>query len=126
MDWYYAKDGQQLGPVTQPALIELRQTGQITDSDLVWNDSMPEWLAYGSVNELAGTASAAPVDTSPSYGSQPQQPENVAPTPAAGSSGAAAPAHQPSGGEIPNYLWQSIVVLILCCWPFAIPALVYS
>ncbi|MDR2065263.1 MAG: CD225/dispanin family protein [Prevotellaceae bacterium] len=24
----------------------------------------------------------------------------------------------------PNYLWQAIVVTILCCWPFGIPAIV--
>ena len=30
------------------------------------------------------------------------------------------------GTPIPNYLWQSIVVTILCCWPFGIPAIVYA
>lgn len=28
--------------------------------------------------------------------------------------------------NIPNYLWQSIVVTVLCCWPFGIPAIVYA
>jgi len=28
--------------------------------------------------------------------------------------------------SIPNYLWQSIVVTILCCWPFGIPAIIFS
>ncbi|MBN2686251.1 MAG: CD225/dispanin family protein [Pontiellaceae bacterium] len=28
--------------------------------------------------------------------------------------------------EIPNYLWQSIVVTILCCVPFGIPAIVFA
>ncbi len=27
---------------------------------------------------------------------------------------------------IPNYLWQSIVVTVFCCWPLGIPAIVYS
>lgn len=27
---------------------------------------------------------------------------------------------------IPNYLWQSIVVTIFCCWPLGIPAIVYA
>ena len=30
------------------------------------------------------------------------------------------------GPDFPNYLWQSIVVTILCCWPFGIPAIVYA
>lgn len=28
--------------------------------------------------------------------------------------------------NIPNYLWQSIVVTVLCCLPFGIPAIVYA
>lgn len=28
--------------------------------------------------------------------------------------------------NIPNYLWQSIVVTILCCWPLGIPAIIFS
>jgi interferon-induced transmembrane protein/zinc ribbon protein len=27
---------------------------------------------------------------------------------------------------IPNYLWQSIVCTIFCCWPLGIPAIVYA
>jgi len=30
-------------------------------------------------------------------------------------------------GQMPTtYLWQSIVVTILCCWPLGIPAIVYA
>ena len=35
-------------------------------------------------------------------------------------------APMPSGPGIPNYLWQSIVVTIFCCWPLGIPAIVYA
>jgi hypothetical protein len=28
--------------------------------------------------------------------------------------------------HVPNYLWQSIAVTILCCWPLGIPAIVYA
>jgi hypothetical protein len=28
--------------------------------------------------------------------------------------------------DIPNYLWQSIVVTLCCCWPVGIPAIVYA
>jgi hypothetical protein len=27
---------------------------------------------------------------------------------------------------IPNYLWQSIVCTLFCCWPLGIPAIVYA
>lgn len=40
---------------------------------------------------------------------------------------AAAPAFAPSGmAEPANYLWQSIVVTVLCCLPFGIPAIIFS
>lgn len=25
---------------------------------------------------------------------------------------------------VPTYLWQSLVVTLLCCWPFGIPAII--
>lgn len=28
--------------------------------------------------------------------------------------------------NIPNYLWQSIVVTVLCCLPLGVPAIVYA
>ncbi|VGO11703.1 hypothetical protein PDESU_00249 [Pontiella desulfatans] len=28
--------------------------------------------------------------------------------------------------NIPNYLWQSIVVTVLCCLPFGIPAIIFA
>jgi len=30
------------------------------------------------------------------------------------------------GQEAPHYLAQSILVTVLCCWPFGIPAIVFS
>lgn len=36
----------------------------------------------------------------------------------------AEPAGQPV--VISNYLWQSIVCTLLCCWPLGIPAIVYA
>ena len=32
----------------------------------------------------------------------------------------------PSGQTIPNYLVQSILVTVFCCWPFGIPAIVFA
>ena len=31
-----------------------------------------------------------------------------------------------AGGPVPNYLVQSILVTIFCCWPVGIPAIVYA
>jgi hypothetical protein len=38
----------------------------------------------------------------------------------------ASPQIAPYQGEIQTYLWQSIVVTVLCCLPFGIPAIVYA
>ncbi len=29
-------------------------------------------------------------------------------------------------GSVPNYLWQSIVVTVLCCLPFGVVSIVYA
>ena len=39
---------------------------------------------------------------------------------AAATTGATPPAN------VPNYLAQSIIVTLFCCWPFGIPAIVFS
>lgn len=42
--WYYAKDGEQHGPVTLKNLRVLASQGIVDASDLVWTDGMSEWL----------------------------------------------------------------------------------
>jgi hypothetical protein len=56
----------------------------------------------------------------PGYGGLPGYPAGGAPQPPFGG-----PPQQPWGGApIPNYLWQSIAVTILCCLPAGIVAIV--
>ncbi len=59
MDWYYAgKNGRQ-GPVNEDAFIDLVRSGAIGESTLVWNVSLPDWIAYGSLHSAATPAPAA-------------------------------------------------------------------
>jgi uncharacterized RDD family membrane protein YckC len=44
MDWFYAKDGQQQGPVSESDLGQL-----VTPDTLVWHAGMTEWQPYRSV-----------------------------------------------------------------------------
>ncbi|MEI6674881.1 MAG: DUF4339 domain-containing protein [Verrucomicrobiota bacterium] len=61
MQWYYSKNGTQLGPVEQGELLARIATGEVTASDLVWRDGMADWVASGLVQELrAGVAGARP------------------------------------------------------------------
>ncbi|HXJ39925.1 MAG TPA: RDD family protein [Bryobacteraceae bacterium] len=46
MEWFYAKDGKQLGPVTAEDLAQLLRTGVMTPDSLVWHAGMAEWQAY--------------------------------------------------------------------------------
>lgn len=53
-EWYYAKGGQQLGPVTDDDLRQKVASGEVSAQDLVWRDGMANWQAASSVSELAG------------------------------------------------------------------------
>jgi uncharacterized membrane protein len=58
-EWYYAKDGQQNGPVSFEALVEIaRQGGLNPTKDLVWNKSMTDWVIAGQVPGLCSPAAA--------------------------------------------------------------------
>jgi hypothetical protein len=47
--WHYERDGQALGPVAEPALLQLLRTGQITASTLVWTQELGDWRAAGQI-----------------------------------------------------------------------------
>ncbi len=57
--WYYAKGGQQAGPIGLEALRGLVQNGTIDPAkDLVWNPDMTEWVPASQVSVLSGVAPA--------------------------------------------------------------------
>jgi uncharacterized membrane protein len=76
-DWYYAKNGQQVGPVAIDHLRELARNGQVGATDLVWNPSMKDWTPAGQLAEIFTTtqpdADAPAPDTSNPYAA-PQSP----------------------------------------------------
>ncbi|MCD6051558.1 MAG: hypothetical protein K0Q55_2967 [Verrucomicrobia bacterium] len=49
MEWFYAIDKQQHGPVSAEQLAELVRQGTVTGTTLVWHKGMPEWLPYENV-----------------------------------------------------------------------------
>ena len=42
-EWYYAKDGQQLGPVSKEQVESFLADGTISGDSLVWKDGMGDW-----------------------------------------------------------------------------------
>ena len=59
MNWYYAKDGQQAGPVEEAQLEELARTGQIRPETLVWREGMANWQPYSEAKPEVAQASGA-------------------------------------------------------------------
>lgn len=61
-DWYYAKDGQQHGPMTLQALEDLLRSGGLDpNTDLVWASHIKDWKPASQVEELRGFASPVPL-----------------------------------------------------------------
>jgi uncharacterized membrane protein len=59
--WYYAKDGNQLGPVAEERLQEMAKSGQLRPDDLVWHAGLgAEWVSSGSIPSLFSQAQGAP------------------------------------------------------------------
>jgi uncharacterized RDD family membrane protein YckC len=48
MDWFYAQEGRQTGPVSEPEFERLIRDGAVTPETLVWHSGMAEWQPYGS------------------------------------------------------------------------------
>lgn len=53
MNWFYAKDGQQIGPVDFSEIERLRAEGQLTDDTLVWQQGMPNWVKLSSLQKTS-------------------------------------------------------------------------
>src|SRR3954447_10784456 len=58
--WFFARGGQQVGPVTIDALRAMVQAGQVLPTELVWKDGMPNWTEARFVSDLAASFVAMP------------------------------------------------------------------
>jgi GYF domain 2 len=58
--WYYSQGGQQLGPVSEAQLQQMKSAGQVGPTDLVWSEGMTDWLAAGQVPQLQAQAAGKP------------------------------------------------------------------
>jgi uncharacterized RDD family membrane protein YckC len=64
MNWFYAENGQQRGPVTEADLQALLAAGKINSETLVWREGMAEWQPWRQAGAAAnaipgGTAATA-------------------------------------------------------------------
>lgn len=49
--WYYARGGQQHGPITSDEIGRLLTSGQLQSDDLVWHDGMAQWARVQTVQD---------------------------------------------------------------------------
>jgi hypothetical protein len=57
--WYYAHGNQQHGPVSLDEIRVLLASGRLTPTDLAWQEGMPNWVAIGTIAELAPSVAAS-------------------------------------------------------------------
>ena len=81
IQWFYARGGEQMGPVSPAGLRQIAQAGAIAAGDLVWREGMAEWAPAGSVKGLFPDA-AKVKDAGPREASTPM-PATPSKTPAA-------------------------------------------
>lgn len=63
MNWFYALNGQQAGPVEDAELDRLVQVGTIENSTLVWYSGMAQWQPYAEARRSVPALAGAPVAT---------------------------------------------------------------
>ena len=80
VEWYYAKDNKQHGPVSAAELRQLATRGEIAPTDLVWCEKLDTWTPARKVGGLFDEGAAAPPPP-PSSGEAPPKPAPPKPAP---------------------------------------------
>jgi predicted Zn finger-like uncharacterized protein len=57
--WYYTRNRQPIGPIPFEQLRQLAASGQLSGTDLVWQEGMPAWTPAVTVVELLSATSSA-------------------------------------------------------------------
>jgi len=114
--WYFARRGEQHGPFPEAEFVEKIRRAELGPEDLAWRDGMEGWKKLSEIEDfrVALSERVAPPATTTASPYQPPATQEWTP-----------PARAP-GPPVETYLWQSIVVTLLCCLPFGIPAIVYA
>ncbi len=60
MNWYYADQGQQIGPVTEERFSELVRTGKIQRDTLVWHEGMAAWTPHREASAPSNPSISSP------------------------------------------------------------------
>ncbi|GHE36901.1 CD225/dispanin family protein [Sphingobacterium griseoflavum] len=111
--FHYTDGTNTFGPFTAE---ELEGKG-ITGDTYVWTEGLPNWVVARQVPELASVIATG---QQPYYtaGSSSVPPQFSSPRP---------PVFAQQQGRPPkNYLIETILTTIFCCWPLGIPSIIYA
>jgi hypothetical protein len=72
VQWYYARNDQQFGPVSAAELKQLADEGQLSPDDMLWREGMDQWAT--AINLRGLFSNDAQVPTAPAVMSQPTPP----------------------------------------------------
>src|SRR4051812_49991486 len=111
--YHVGRNGQQTGPYSIEQLKSMAASGELSPTDLVWQEGMAGWEP---ANSLPGVFSSAPAAGA------------VSPMPVVGASAPLVQASVlPPAGQAPqNYLVFAILTTVCCCLPLGIPAIVFA
>jgi hypothetical protein len=115
MNWFYAKNGSQQGPLSTDEIKSRIAMGEIGPDDLAWCEGMSDWMPIGQIPQLKIEApvreEAPPVAATPPFASSPSPYQAPAsPTPAQ-----MLPGQTPSQGLAIGSMVCGIIAFILCC-----------
>jgi len=122
MNWYYAKNGAQQGPVALEDMKSRIAMGEIAPTDLAWREGMADWMPVSSIAELKVEAAPPRPETGP-YAAHPGQAQQ-APVATSSPEPYRAPQAAPAayqGGQPPSQglaiaaLVCGILALVSCC-----------
>jgi hypothetical protein len=65
VQWYYSRDGERYGPLTGEQLKQMAGTGELQPADLVWNETLSDWVPATRIKGLFPKA-GSPSQSSPS------------------------------------------------------------
>ena len=114
MQKYHYTDGvNSYGPLS---IFELKAKG-ITGDTYIWTEGMPNWVLAKTVPEVADIIESG---DQPYFSTNAGVPPQFSQTQQEGMYG------RPNGNPPKNYLVETILTTILCCWPIGIPSIIYA
>ncbi len=85
VEWYYAKEGKQFGPISAAGIKRMAEAGTLAPTDLVWREGLDNWITADKVRGLFGEEGAATGPVVEPTPGEAQPPQAAAPPAAAAS-----------------------------------------